>query len=412
MGPSGGVQRSLLLTPGTVAAAGGRRAGGAATVGRVRAVDVLVVGAGPAGSAAALGALAAAPGATVVLVDRRPFPRDKPCGDGIGPEGVALLERLDAAAVLAGAVAVDRVRLTGPDGATVSHRVARPGYVLPRVVFDARLRELAGARGAELVTATVRELVPARGAVAVDGRWQARVVIAADGANSRLRRLVGLPPPAAADTAVAVRAYADRAVPPELWFGFPAEPWPAYAWCFPAGAQLANVGFGVFDRRLAGDRRRLFGAVLDRFGHLGLRDLRAHPLPLSTAPPRAAVGRVLFCGDAAGLVNPITGEGIATALWSGALAGAAAVRSDHPAASYRRALRRHLGGHLRQVRWAARAFRHRSSVAVSIAVGRHHPDSLEELLELVLGTGMIRPRTVGRLTAELWRHRRTRTLQP
>ena len=99
--------------------------------------------------------------------------------------------------------------------------------------------------------------------------------------------------------------------------------WPAYAWSFPLGDGRANVGYGELvsggvnrDGLLAGLDRLLPGVEAD--------GLKAHRLPLSTGRPRQPDGRVLLAGDAASLINPLTGEGIFYAVLSGALAGAAA----------------------------------------------------------------------------------------
>jgi flavin-dependent dehydrogenase len=113
---------------------------------------------------------------------------------------------------------------------------------------------------------------------------------------------------------------------------------------------------------------------------------------------------VLLAGDAASLVNPLTGEGIYTALVSGALAGTAAVRAhEDPARAYTRALQRRLRRHLRHVGFASWAFRHQRSVDVSVRAGRRDPRVLEDIVSLGLGTGGVSPRMAAKLGAELLR---------
>src|SRR3954470_8330032 len=100
--------------------------------------DLVIVGAGPAGSTAALSALRSEPSLRVLLLDRADFPRDKCCGDGIAPHAVDVLEGIGAGDVVEGWTPLRRLMLTSGDAA-VEGRLARPVWVIPREVFDARL---------------------------------------------------------------------------------------------------------------------------------------------------------------------------------------------------------------------------------------------------------------------------------
>src|SRR3712207_2418439 len=111
--------------------------------------DVVVVGAGPAGSMAALSALRTDPQARGLLLDRADFPRDKRCGDGVAPHVLDVVAALGVPNLLADRTPVDTLALSR-GGLTTSRRMARPTYVVPRTVLDARLVEAAVGAGAEL----------------------------------------------------------------------------------------------------------------------------------------------------------------------------------------------------------------------------------------------------------------------
>lgn len=320
--------------------------------------DAIVVGAGPAGSVAAL--VLARGGANVALVDKATFPRDKACGDLVGPRGVQVLSdlgllqevtshgpeadgeleiRLGGDTVLA-ARRVGDMEVVGPGGRRVLLRssagLTYPGYGLavPRAEFDAALRGAALAAGAEGITARAGEalfgsdgtlhgfrLERAGAAVGV----QADAVIGADGALSRVGEVAGLVDRSRVLWAFAVRAYIPGrpALPrivfwePERWSGYP-----GYGWLFPGPGGRANVGLGTGAR---GDRRRAARAAreLDTFIAAAVPGRRAGGtglggwLKLGMVGTRPAQGRTLLVGDAAGLVNPLQGEGIAQALGSG-----------------------------------------------------------------------------------------------
>jgi geranylgeranyl reductase family protein len=311
--------------------------------------DVVVVGGGPAGAASALAARRADPSARVLVLDRADFPRDKVCGDGIAPEALDVLTGLglDPGALTAGYPAVARLRLRSPGGATVERAMHRPASVVPRAVFDERLLTAALRSGAQLRRHVVRRLTVHPSAVDVDGALTAGVVVGADGAESVVRRALRAPPNGPGQVAIAIRGYAPA--PPGLE-GIQAiltteQRWPAYAWSFPLGNGRANVGYGEL---VSGgvNRGGLLGGLARLLPGVEPEELRAHRLPLSTGRPRQPDGRVLLAGDAASLINPLTGEGIFYAVLSGALAGAAAARGAGAGSAYRQALRRRLGHHL------------------------------------------------------------------
>jgi geranylgeranyl reductase family protein len=359
--------------------------------------DVVVVGGGPAGAACAAAARRADPRARVLVLDRADFPRDKVCGDGIAPEAFDVLAGLgiDAGALTDGYPAVPRLRLRSPGGAEVERAMHRPASVVPRAVLDHRLLTAALDTGAELRRHVVRRLTVRPDHVEVDGSVTAGVLVGADGAESVVRRSLGIRPNRDDRLAVAIRGYAPT---PPGTDGVQViltteQRWPAYAWSFPLGDGRANVGYGELvsggvnrDGLLAGLDALLPGVQAD--------GLKAHRLPLSTGRPRQPDGRVLLAGDAASLINPLTGEGIFYAVLSGALAGAAAVRDGDAGAAYRQALQLRLGRHLRHSSTASWASRWPGLMDAVFHAAADDQRVFDDVVRLGLADGRLTPRTL------------------
>ncbi|MGW4642862.1 NAD(P)/FAD-dependent oxidoreductase [Sphaerisporangium sp. NPDC004334] len=358
--------------------------------------DVVVVGGGPAGSAAAIRARQIRPDARVLLVDKADFPRDKACGDGIAAHGREELALLGVPDLIDDYRPARGLSVVSPGGARVTAAVARPNHVVPRAVFDARLVEAARAEGVEVRRHRVRGLAARDDRVVLDDVLAARVVVAADGANSAVRRLIGVPPSPDRHTAIAVRGYAEVPADDDVQFiAMQRDGWPAYAWSFPIGDGTANVGFGMMLPRLRATgrpgREVLHGRLAELLPHLPARDLRAHHLPLSPGRPRPGAGRVLLAGDAASLINPLTGEGIYYALLSGRLAGEAAVEAADPLPAYRRKLARALGRHLRTTDLLSRAARSPGFIDAAIATAARRKEVFDLLVDVGLGAGTVPP---------------------
>ena len=354
-------------------------------------VDVVVVGAGPAGAAAALAARRT--GADVVLLDRAAFPRDKPCGDGIAPHALEVLARLGVPDPVAGYPPVQVLRLTAPGGVDVARPMPRGVHVVPREVFDARLVRAAVDAGAVLDRHAVRDVRTEGDRVVLDGRWSARVAIGADGAGSVLRRAAGHRPNPAGHVALALRGYAPAPDgPAEQRIVTARGDWPAYAWSFPIGDGRANIGYGQVLRGRPLQRAHLLermAALLPDVDVTAATAMRGHHLPLSTRRPPPATGRVLLTGDALSLINPFTGEGIYYAVLSGALAGAASRRGARAGDAYTAGLRAALGRHLRHSAAATSLARGPAVVEAAVRAAGADQRVYDTLVEVGLGRGTL-----------------------
>lgn len=381
--------------------------------------DLVVVGAGPAGASAALGALAQRADARVLLLDRADFPRDKVCGDGVAPHALDVLETVGVTGLLADWPVAPRLRIsvTGAPGVpVVEQAMERPAQVVPRAVLDERILRAALDRGAVLRRARVRDVHQDGAGVGVvlsDGEVvRARVVVAADGAHSEVRRALGAAVPAQrpGTTAIAVRAYAP--VLPEhdgvqvLAFSQDTDR-PSYAWSFPVGDGRANVGFGqLVDARSAAGAAPTRARLLERLEELlpgttaGAEQVAGHPLPLSTGRSGVwSVGRVLLVGDAASLVNPVTGEGIYYAVLSGVLAGRAALGGGR----YDRMLREALAGHLRHTDLAARLVRSDRLLHAALRSSSRDAGVFDDIADIGLARGRLTGRVVRGMAQALLR---------
>lgn len=350
-------------------------------------VDALIVGAGPAGSAAAVEL--ARGGARVLVVDRASFPRTKTCGDAVPNQALTLARELGAGEALARA---PQARVAGavavfPDGSRVPRSYgATPGAIVTRLAFDDTLRRAAEAAGAE-----VREGVPVRSLVVERGKVvgasapgleiRAPLTIVADGSGSLAWSALGTAAPRGRAQALAITAYYEGVLPgpdpdcSEHYFEPDLES--GYGWIFPPVDGTANVG--VYQRA---DRYHAAGKslpeLLDRFiarhraRFVGARRVgrtRTWALPLATERLPLAGAGVLVAGDASCLIDPLTGEGIWHALASGRMAGAHGLRALSGAGLDAGAARRYRWACARRVAWPS-ALRVGIQDAVDVLVTR------------------------------------------
>ena len=304
--------------------------------------DCVVIGAGPAGATAAR--LLAAQRARVLLLDRALFPRHKPCGGGVV---IAAAQRLPFSLAPVTERSITAFRVTHRRQGAFSHHFHAPLTLMTqRSRLDAYLVEQALAAGAEFQDGRpVQSVALDNGLVHVRFRGgdslQARTVVAADGANGIVRRSLGLPP---LRQTVALEADSDGV--PATWeesVGLDLGCLPGgYGWVFPK-ADRCNLGVGGWPTTGPRLRRELDAyAASEGFDAASLRGLRGHHLPLRDTGTPAYRGPVAFVGDAAGFIDPLSGEGIGNAIHSASLAAEALGRllraEQGDLASYQRAI--------------------------------------------------------------------------
>jgi geranylgeranyl reductase family protein len=322
--------------------------------------DVAVIGAGPAGSAT--GAFLARQGLRVLLLDKADFPRDKTCGDALSPRAIHFLHDLDLGKeVEKSAFQVNDVVVTSPEGSEITipispHPDYPPyGYIVPRLDLDDLIRERALSAGAEF-RGGMRVLNlhpnPASG-ITLSCRGQrgmleieAHTAVIATGANLALLRQLDLIPQDQ-QLSYAARAYFEgvRGLGEAIHIRFDGIPLPGYGWLFPLRDEAANIGAGFYRRgrhtpptaREATERFLEHPPIHNLLkGSVQNGPIRGFPIRTDFHRSPIVGPRILLVGEAAGLVNPFTGEGVDYALESAHIASAeitAAFSDGDPAGS-------------------------------------------------------------------------------
>jgi geranylgeranyl reductase family protein len=298
-------------------------------------LDAVIVGAGPGGSATAH--FLARRGLDVLLVDKFAFPRDKTCGDGLTPRALRVLERMG----LLGEVSQMGQPIRGydvyaPNGRRTGADLtgSQAALVVPRLQLDDLVRERAvqsGARFAEKVSVTHVEPGPSGVRVFADNgeTFAARVAVLATGASTKVLLRSGILPRPPKAMLAARAYYRDGHHDDRFELRFDHVPVPGYGWVFPLADGRVNAGVGFLPRRW---HRTTARAAFDTFVEKRLPaavqegPVRGYPIRVDFLQSPTYAERTLLVGEAAGLVNPLTGEGIDYALESGEIA------ADHIAA--------------------------------------------------------------------------------
>ncbi len=300
-------------------------------VGNVGMWDVTVVGAGPSGSTAAY--LLARMGFKTLLVDMRDLPRPKPCGGGITLKAARLLRDLDLPMepvevlhrdVVVSGYGREVTVSTPPDEFAIA--------LVRRELFDHRLMERAVSEGARFIKARVSGVKVSNGTVRLIGLEEsARYVFGADGANSAVALTSGVRGPWGREDIIV--AMEGRAPPHDrLTFMVDAAPY-GYGWIFPR-REDSNAGVGgMLDKS-----REIMEAYREFSSRFRVKHEGSWIIPAGGHGKPIAKGRIILVGDAAGLADPLTGEGLYYAFRS-SLEASISMEADQPAETYARRMK-------------------------------------------------------------------------
>ena len=304
----------------------------------MRDTDVLVIGAGPAGSLAAHEAKRAAPALDVVLLERDPVVGTPVrCAEGVGDAGLReFADPIDAPWV---ARKITRVIFLAPDDTEVKVAERDVGWILDRTQFDAFLAARAASDGVEVLVATeaagMHQLADGRWEVRLRGAqgdetMRARMVIGADGVEAMVGRWAGLDTRVPARDMESCAQYVLRGIDVDpdaiyLQFGDGIAPG-GYAWIFPRAPGIANVGLGLVALKADGRNAQeyLDAWIARRYPGGERAGYTVGGVITHTTIKRTYTDGVLVAGDAAHMINPLSGGGIVNAMKAGRLAGRAA----------------------------------------------------------------------------------------
>ena len=305
--------------------------------------DVIIVGAGPAGSTAAL--YAHRLGLNCILLDKAVFPRDKICGDALSGKSVRLMRELnllEGVEKLEGSE-INRITFGSPSHSQFdvhlkgnkNNDFITKGFVVPRKIFDNFLFKKADELTETRQGFTVNDIIYENDNISgvkgtnIEGKEEilnAPIIMGCDGANSIIARKLGLYEMDMENTAVAIRCYYEgvEGLSNQIELHYVSEVKPGYFWLFPAGNGKANIGIGL-SKNDAKKEDRTLRQIMDeivqsdyfrsRFGNARpLEKPVGWNLPLGRIQRKNHGNGFMLLGDAAGLVDPFTGEGIGNAM--------------------------------------------------------------------------------------------------
>tara|TARA_Y100001949_G_C15974792_1_gene325574 strand:- start:105 stop:1319 length:1215 start_codon:yes stop_codon:yes gene_type:complete len=318
--------------------------------------DAIIVGAGPAGTSAAL--FGNRLGLKTLLLDKSAFPRDKTCGDALSGKSVKILDDLDlleGVNNLDGSI-IQRIIFANPKHSecellldkSLNKQHISHGYVIPRSIFDNYMFEKAKNVSDAEEGFTVNDLLFEGNRVigvkgkSVDGsekEFRGNLILGADGPNSIVSKKVGLYQMDMDHTAVGIRCYYENVkdLTDQIELHYVEEINPGYFWIFPSGKNRANIGVGLLKSIVKKESRNLSEIMINiinsdnfkyRFSDATLLEKpTGWNLPLGSIKRKNHGEGFLLLGDAAGLVDPFTGEGIGNAMVSGQIAAEIAAQA-------------------------------------------------------------------------------------
>ena len=302
--------------------------------------DVVIIGAGPSGSNAAISYKKLNPDLKIALVDKAIFPRDKSCGDAFGPGVISALKRFGNEHILEDEPEVVSTTLFGPKNIGIQNYIPEVKnkedsivYVIPRLDLDNRILNLAkeeevetfeGYRFSKFFINEESVSVEIENEEKEKYILDAKLLVGADGANSRVRKSLNLKQNSDWNKAIAIRAYIDSPNYLEIFkertlmFEINVSAIKGYAWAFPSKGNLLNIGIGVplsvFKKEKMDIKNLLdeFVKTLESRGVIveNLRMEKSFMLPFASSRPKLAHNRVALIGDAGSMINPMSGEGI------------------------------------------------------------------------------------------------------
>ena len=302
--------------------------------------DVVIIGAGPSGSNAAISYKKLNPDLKIALVDKAIFPRDKSCGDAFGPGVISALKRFGNEHILEDEPEVVSTTLFGPKNIGIQNYIPEVKnkedsivYVIPRFDLDNRILNLAkeeevetfeGYRFSKFFNNEESVSVEIENEAKEKYILEAKLLVGADGANSRVRKSLNLKQNSDWNKAIAIRAYIDSPNYLEIFkertlmFEINVSAIKGYAWAFPSKGDLLNIGIGVplsvFKKEKMDIKNLLdeFVKTLESRGVIveNLRMEKSFMLPFASSRPKLGHNRVALIGDAGSMINPMSGEGI------------------------------------------------------------------------------------------------------